>query len=107
MKKCLLLISLLTMGLAFGGPAFAKAESSHKTTEHHRAHKGTVQGKLDINTATASQLANLKHIGVKKAAAIVAYRNANGNFKSVDDLTKVKGVSQRIVEVNRGNLRLS
>ena len=49
----------------------------------------------------------LKRIGEKKAAAIVAYRNQHGAFKSIKDLTNVKGLSQGIVDVNKAYLTLS
>jgi len=62
---------------------------------------------LDINSATAQQLAaNLKGVGVAKAAAIVAYRDAHGPFRKVDDLAKVKGIGIRIVDINREHLVL-
>ncbi|QEP43708.1 helix-hairpin-helix domain-containing protein [Ectothiorhodospiraceae bacterium BW-2] len=48
---------------------------------------------IDINSATAAQISSaLAGIGPAKAEAIVAYRNANGSFKSIDDLLKVKGI---------------
>ena len=48
---------------------------------------------IDINTATAEQLdKGVKGIGPKKAADIVKYRDANGPFKSVDDLANVPGI---------------
>jgi competence protein ComEA len=59
---------------------------------------------VDINTADAKTLETLNGIGAAKAQAIVAYRTANGPFKSVEDLTKVDGVGDKIVEANRGNL---
>ena len=107
MKKQLLLATIATAALLMAGPVMAKSEASHHTTESHRVHKEAMQGKLDINTASATELTGLKHIGAKKAAAIVAYRNANGSFKSVDDLSKVKGISQKIVEANRESLSLA
>jgi len=62
---------------------------------------------LDINTASAQQLAaNLKGVGVAKAAAIIAYREAHGPFRKVDDLAKVKGIGMRIVDINRDHLVL-
>jgi competence protein ComEA len=53
--------------------------------------------KVDINTADASALAAIKGLGAKKAEAIVKYREQNGNFKSINDLTKVKGVGKKLL----------
>ncbi|MFD1953397.1 ComEA family DNA-binding protein [Paenibacillus thailandensis] len=57
----------------------------------------TPDGKLDVNTATAEQLDALKGIGPSKAAAIVADREANGPFRSVDDLLRVKGIGEKLL----------
>jgi len=51
--------------------------------------------KIDVNTATAEQLQSIKGIGVKTAAAIIAYRNAHGAFKDVEDMVKVKGIGKK------------
>ena len=60
---------------------------------------------LDINTATAEQLEEtLSGVGKVKAQAIVQDREKNGKFKSIDDLTRVKGIGRAIVEKNRGKL---
>ena len=57
---------------------------------------------VDINTADAKTLAEgLNGIGMSKAEAIVAYREENGPFTSADDLARVKGVGDKIVERNR------
>ena len=57
---------------------------------------------VDINSADAKTLAQaLDGVGLVKAEAIVAYRNAHGPFESVDDLAKVKGIGPRIIEENR------
>lgn len=56
---------------------------------------------VNINLADAQTLADtLKGIGLKRAKAIVAYREANGLFASVDDLKKVKGVGESIIQKN-------
>lgn len=61
--------------------------------------------KVDINTATAEQLAaNLKGIGPSKAQAIVAYRNSNGLFTTVEQLVEVKGIGQATLDKNRERL---
>lgn len=56
---------------------------------------------VDINTADAATLVKaMKGIGPAKAQAIVAYRQANGPFKSIQDLTRVKGIGKKTVEDN-------
>jgi len=60
---------------------------------------------VDINTADVSILAGaIDGVGEKKAATIVAYRDAHGPFNSVDELSKVKGIGAVTVDKNRHNL---
>jgi competence protein ComEA len=57
---------------------------------------------VDINTAdTATLIKILKGIGPDKASAIVAYRDEHGPFKDVDQLTAVKGIGKKLLEMNR------
>ena len=64
-------------------------------------------GPVDINTADAETLsAELNGVGLAKARAIVEYRNKYGPFKSADDLSLVKGIGDRTVEINRENIRI-
>lgn len=53
---------------------------------------------IDINLATAEQLARLPGIGPMTAEFIVSYRNDNGPFKSTEDLMKVKGIGRKTFE---------
>jgi len=56
---------------------------------------------VDINTADARTIStNLKGIGMKKAEDIVAYRNKHGDFRSIQDLAKVKGIGIKTVQKN-------
>ncbi|GMV29364.1 MAG: hypothetical protein AMXMBFR59_14890 [Rhodanobacteraceae bacterium] len=76
-------IKSLALSLAFCFPAFAAQP-------------------VNVNTADAGTIAaNLKGVGQSKAEAIVAYREKNGAFKSVDDLAKVKGIGEKTVAANR------
>ncbi|MGB0723717.1 MAG: ComEA family DNA-binding protein [Gammaproteobacteria bacterium] len=52
---------------------------------------------VNLNTADAQALATLNGIGDSRAQAIVAYRDANGPFKSVEDLVKVKGIGEKLL----------
>ena len=58
-------------------------------------------GKVNINTASVEALTQLQKVGPKTAERIVAYRNDNGPFKAVDDLKNVKGVGNKILELNK------
>ena len=49
---------------------------------------------MNINTATAEQLQTLRESVKAKANAIVAYRENNGNFSSIEDLRKVPGIKE-------------
>ena len=60
---------------------------------------------VDINRADAAQLATLNGVGPAKAEAIVAYREKNGPFQSVDQLAEVKGIGLKTVDKNRDMLR--
>ena len=53
---------------------------------------------LDINTATAEELTALPGLGPRKAAALVAYREAHGPFATLADAAAVKGISLRMTE---------
>lgn len=62
---------------------------------------------VNINQASAPQIAAaLKGVGLKTATAIVAYRKANGPFKTADSLMSVKGVGRRTLVKNEGVIAL-
>lgn len=58
----------------------------------------TADGKININRASAAELDELPGIGAAKAKAIVAEREKNGPFRSVDDLLRVKGIGPKLLE---------
>ncbi len=65
-------------------------------------------GPVDINTANAETLsAELDGVGMSKAKAIVEYREKHGPFKNPEDLSLVKGIGDRTVELNRANIRVT
>ncbi|WP_248799635.1 ComEA family DNA-binding protein [Pseudomonas sp. MWU13-2105] len=68
----------------------------------------TNPGKLNLNTADAQAIQHqLSGIGEAKAQAIVAYREANGPFSSVDELLEVKGIGKSLLDKNRDKLDIN
>ncbi|CAB1061555.1 hypothetical protein D1BOALGB6SA_6330 [Olavius sp. associated proteobacterium Delta 1] len=57
--------------------------------------------KININSASAEELTQLKGIGPSHAAKIVAYREKNGPFKMPEDLMQVSGIGQKTFEANQ------
>ena len=55
-------------------------------------------GLVNINTATEADFQTISGIGQKRAQDIIAYREANGKFKSVDDLKNVTGIGAKTLE---------
>lgn len=87
MNKFALLLKTLVLSALFATAALAGGE------------------RVNINTADAATLDRvLDGIGPSKAEAIVAYRKANGPFKSIDQLVSVKGVGLSTIEKNRDRI---
>ena len=64
--------------------------------------------KVDLNGADAATLQReLAGIGRAKAEAIVAYRESNGSFSSVEELLEVKGIGKAILDRNREKLEVN
>jgi competence protein ComEA len=64
--------------------------------------------KIDLNAADAPTLQReLAGVGEAKAKAIVAYRETNGPFASIDELLEVKGIGKAILDKNREKLEVN
>lgn len=63
---------------------------------------------VNVNVADAATIAEvLDGVGLTRAEAIVEYRDANGAFADAYDLTNVKGIGDRTIEINEDRIRLS
>jgi len=59
---------------------------------------------VNINKASVKELAGLSGIGKTKAQAIIAYRSEHGEFESVDDIKKIKGIGNKTFENIRNRI---
>lgn len=65
-------------------------------------------GPVNVNEADAETIAaELKGVGLSKARAIVEYRKKHGPFQRADELSLVKGIGERTVEMNRRDIQVA
>jgi competence ComEA-like helix-hairpin-helix protein len=62
---------------------------------------------LDLNTATAAQLAQVPGIGASSAKAIVQFRQKSGPFERIEDLLAIRGISVRRLQQIRPYVNVS
>ncbi len=103
MKKTLFAI-LATTAIAASTPALADLGDTSSAAELQK--EQAVLSKLNINMASQDQLTELPGIGEKKAAAIVDYRMDHGNFNSVEELTNVKGIGDKLLTKLRDKVKV-
>jgi competence protein ComEA len=84
------------------GPGAAAPKDASPTAEKSPAPGGLV----DLNAATVEELDTLPGVGPVTAAAIIAWRDANGNFTSVDQLGDVDGIGPARLEKLRDRVRV-
>ena len=115
-------LSLACAGLtssAFAATATAKPAATQSKTDARPGAPGSMQAKetaktgdeegtrVSLNAASAEELARVMNgVGLKKAQAIVSYREEYGPFKTVEDLKQVPGMGNALVERNLERLTL-
>ena len=80
----------------------AEVARSEVATSH--ATGAQADARVNLNTADATQLQTLSGIGASKAAKIIAYREQQGPFKSIDDLLNVSGIGEKTLEALRDSI---
>jgi competence protein ComEA len=91
--KKYLVLSLVVVVIAAFAPALWSQPAQEEGTE-----------KININTATAEEIAQLKNIGTAYAMRIVEYRQENGPFEKPEDILKVKGIGEKTYELNKDKI---
>ena len=94
-----LALGVFAAGCFIGSPVRADHHEAAETMPEAAAETmPEAAGPIDINMADAAALQTLPGIGETKAAAIIAHREANGPFATVDDLQNVKGIGEKMLE---------
>lgn len=70
-------------------------------------HGSLAMAAIDINTASKAELTGLPGIGPAKAQAIAEDRQANGDYETVDQLVRVKGIGMKMVDRLRDEATIS
>ncbi|QFS61599.1 ComEA family DNA-binding protein [Pantoea dispersa] len=94
--------------LALGGALWISELAAESPSETQATQVSTPQPEqVSINQATAEQLAAaMNGIGLKKAQAIVSYREQYGPFSAIEQLKEVPGIGSALVERNSARLKL-
>lgn len=100
-KNIVSLTIVLVLSLVICGATFAVEPATGQQASGAVSSAPTAVEKVDINTATWEEMTKLYRVGEKLAKAIVADREANGPFRSTDDLTRVMRIGKKIVDQNR------
>lgn len=112
-----LLLVVVLFGLIGGSAIAAEKPSQGKAPAATLSPKASVpvnpeaqseaETKVSINQADAEALASmLNGVGLKKAQAIVRYREQNGPFSEIEQLQEVPGIGPSLVERNRDRLKM-
>ena len=83
-KKLLFVCIVLVLTIAVAGPAWSEDA-----------------GKINLNKASVTELAQLKRVGLKYAQRIVDYREKNGPFTKPEDIMNVQGIGSKTYELNK------
>ncbi len=89
---------------AIGEESLGDEESFANGTASDR--QGKDDGKININTANEAELQTLSGIGPAKAATIIEFREANGPFKSIDDIKLIGGIGEKTFEILQDSIKV-
>jgi competence protein ComEA len=106
----LIITAFFALGLASSVSAGDPEESAMKKQDKAKEVQSVVKqtkseaqrpDTINVNRADLEQLQALKGVGVAKAKAIIVFRENNGKFTSIDQMTQVSGLGESFVEQNK------
>ena len=92
LQKSIIVCFVLLLGFGIWGVNASETKQVGKQVTGHT---------ININKATVQELARLDRVGEKYAKRIIAFREKNGPFQKPEDIMKVKGIGEKIWEVNK------
>lgn len=100
-------VAILLAFFSFASVAAPEKPAKAPTVKQQTSQQKAVEKTVNINKASAEEIASaLKGVGLKKAQAIVKWREANGQFTSVEQLAEVKGIGEHILQSNKKKLAI-
>ncbi len=97
------LLTLILIQFSFSHAVIAKTGSNTNPQENAAVAQSAV---INLNTANVTQLQTLSGIGKSKATAIIEYRENNGEFSHIDELTLVKGIGDKLLKKLEGKIEV-
>jgi competence protein ComEA len=98
------IVTSFVLVLALAGAAASRAAAAPPAAPKPAASEARP---VDINTADASALESVPGIGKSLSQRILAFRDKNGPFQSVDDLLKIQGIGEKSIQKLRPYLTVS
>lgn len=84
---------------------YAQWQKTQPATSVNQSRQSTTT-KINLNTANVQELQQLSGVGEAKAKAIVAYREKQGKFKSIEELKNVKGIGDALFKKNKAKITI-
>jgi competence protein ComEA len=101
-----LMLTMVVLNDANAAPCFDNPQRAYDylLEQENAKTQARDQATVNINRASEGELVSLNGIGSTKAQAIILYREMFGDFKTVNELAKVKGIGDKTIEKNRRRL---
>ncbi len=84
----------------------SKSNTNKSISKSNSSTTNSTNQVVNINTATLSELQTIPGVGESKAQAIIVYREENGGFKSIDEITNVSGIGDSTFEKIKNNITI-
>jgi competence protein ComEA len=99
--------SFVAMGIGIIGAESAGTAETATGAAAVASSSSVGDGKININTASESELCSIPGIGTTRAAAILAYRQEHGSFQSIEDIMNVSGIKQGTYDKIKDSIKVN